>query len=87
VLYGFVDHGPYENSWGGPSLAGAWLVHFLVSLPFAFAVTVALMGLVAVHQRLGVVLAGGRPAPWLIPVVLVMPLPVAVLFVAWLHQI
>ncbi|GAA2958752.1 MULTISPECIES: NUDIX domain-containing protein [Streptomyces] len=28
ALYGFVGQGPYDTSWGGPSRAGAWLVHF-----------------------------------------------------------
>jgi hypothetical protein len=27
VLYGLVDPGPYNNSWGGPSRVGAWLAH------------------------------------------------------------
>src|SRR4051794_24904367 len=35
VLYGIVDRGPYDNAWGGPSRAGAWIVHLLISIPVA----------------------------------------------------
>jgi len=43
VLYPIFDSANLEHSWGGPSLACAWVVHFLlgavvlliVSLPFA----------------------------------------------------
>jgi len=43
LLYPIFDSANLEHSWGGPSLAGAWAVHFLlgavllliVSLPFA----------------------------------------------------
>jgi hypothetical protein len=33
LCYGLVDRGPYNHSWGGPTLAGAWAAHFAVSLP------------------------------------------------------
>ncbi|GAA4564559.1 hypothetical protein GCM10023176_10790 [Micromonospora coerulea] len=87
VLYGLVDPGPYTNSWGGPTRAGAWLAHFLVGLPMAAAGLVALVGIAAVHQRLTRSLDGVRPAPWLIPVTLLITLAGALLFVAWTHQI
>jgi hypothetical protein len=45
VLYGIVDHRPYNNSWGGPTRASASLVHFLVGVPFAVA------GLLALRDR------------------------------------
>jgi hypothetical protein len=87
VLYGIVDPGPYTHSWGGPTRAGAWLAHFLVGLPMAAAGLVALVGIAAVHQRLTRGLDGARPAPWLIPVTLLIALAGALLFVAWTHQI
>jgi hypothetical protein len=87
VLYGLVDPGPYDQSWGGPGRGGAWAAHFLISLPLAAAGIAVLIGIAAVHQRLTPVLAGRRPAPWVIPVALAIPVPAAVLFVAWLHQI
>ncbi|SCG53241.1 hypothetical protein [Micromonospora inositola] len=87
VLYGVVDPGPYTNSWGGPTRAGAWLAHFLVGLPLAAAGLAALVGIAAVHQRLTGGLDGARPAPWLIPVTLLIAVAGALLFVAWTHQI
>jgi hypothetical protein len=87
VFYGLVDHGPYNHSWGGPSRGGAWVAHFLVSLPFSVVGALALIGIAAVHQRLTSALDGGRPARWLVPVALFIPLPAVALFIAWLHQI
>jgi hypothetical protein len=87
VFYGLVDHGPYNHSWGGPSRGGAWVAHFLVSLPLSLAGALALIGIAAVHQRLTSALDGGRPARWLVPVALFIPLPAVALFIAWLHQI
>jgi len=87
VFYGLVDHGPYDRSWGGPSRAGAWFVHFLVGLPMAAAAVLLLAGIAALHGRLTTMLAGRRPGAWVLAVALVLPLPVVVLFIAWLHQI
>ncbi|MGC4747715.1 hypothetical protein ACLQ28_18975 [Micromonospora sp. DT201] len=87
VLYGFVDPGPYDHSWGGPTLAGAWVAHFLIGLPIAAVALAAMIGLAAVHQRLTRSLDGERRAPWLIPTVLLIALAGALLFVAWTHQI
>ncbi|MET8039680.1 hypothetical protein ABZU25_02310 [Micromonospora sp. NPDC005215] len=87
VLYGIVDPGPYDNSWGGPSRAGAWLAHFLVGLPMAAAGLAALIGIAAVHQRLTRRLDGERSPLWLIPTTVLMALAGALFFVAWTHQI
>jgi hypothetical protein len=87
VLYGLVDRGPYDASWGGPSRAGAWLAHFAVGIPFTVLAALALVGIAAIHQRLTAALAGQRRAPWLVPVALVVPVPAIVFFIAWLHQI
>ena len=87
VLYGLVDRGPYDHSWGGPSRAGAWLVHFLVGVPIAVAGLAALVGIAAVHQRLTASLGGERPARWLIPATVLIVLAAAALVVAWTRQI
>ncbi|WFF01821.1 hypothetical protein [Micromonospora sp. WMMD964] len=87
VLYGVVDPGPYDDSWGGPSRGGAWLAHFLVGLPLAAAGLAALIGIAAVHQRLTGRLDGERSPFWLLPTVLLMAVAGALLFVAWTHQI
>jgi hypothetical protein len=53
VLYGVVDRGPYDNAWGGPTRAGAWLAHFGLGLLFAAAGLALLWGIAQVHRRLG----------------------------------
>ena len=87
VFYGLVDHGPYTNSWGGPTRAGAWLAHFLIGVPEAGVCLLALIGIAAVHQRLTLSLDGGRRSPWLAPVALLISVAGALFFVAWLHQL
>ncbi|RZT81457.1 hypothetical protein EV382_4736 [Micromonospora violae] len=87
VLYGVVESGPYDNAWGGPTLAGAWLAHFLIGLPIAAAGLAALIGIAAVHQRLTRRLDGERGPLWLFPTVLLMALAATLLFIAWTHQI
>ncbi|CCH21743.1 hypothetical protein [Micromonospora lupini] len=87
MLYGIVDPGPYDHSWGGPTRAGAWLAHFLVGLPMAAAGLAALIGIAAVHQRLTRRLDGERSAAWLLPATLLIAAAGALFFVAWLHQI
>ena len=87
VLYGLVDRGPYDHSWGGPTRGGAWLAHFLVSVPFTLAALGALAGIAAVHQRLTRSLDGGRPAWWQLPLTAVICLAGAVLVFAWSRQI
>jgi len=83
-----VDHGPYDHSWGGPSLAGAWLAHAAVSLPFA-AAALGLLWLVAeLDTRLGAhLLRGERPRAWVWPTALLACAGGALFVVAWIHQL
>lgn len=87
VFYGLVDHGPYDTSWGGPTRAGAWAAHFLIGLPTAAASVLLLAGIATLHGRLTTMLTGRRPAPGVLAVALVLPLPAVALLIAWLHQI
>ncbi|MEV4620652.1 hypothetical protein AB0J74_18325 [Asanoa sp. NPDC049573] len=87
VLYGFVDRGPYDHSWGGPSRAGAWLAHFLIGTPEALAGLAALAGIAALHQRLTASLDGVRAPRWLFPTVALAVLAMVLLFVAWTRQL
>jgi hypothetical protein len=87
VFYGLVDHGPYNNSWGGPTRAGAWTAHFLISLPMAAAGLAALVGIALVHQRLTLALTGRPAGRWPIVAALLIPIPAVLFFIAWLHQI
>jgi hypothetical protein len=44
--------GSYRDSWGGPTLAGAWAVHAAVGLLFLFAIPWILKGTTALQSRL-----------------------------------
>lgn len=87
VLYGWVDPGPYDTAWGGPTRAGAWAAHFLIGLPMAAVAVLLLAGLSAVHDRLTGIFTGQRPPWWALTVALLVPLPAVALFIGWSHQI
>ncbi|MEV7530403.1 hypothetical protein ACIQNV_02590 [Streptomyces hydrogenans] len=87
LLYPLVESGPYDHSWGGPTLAGAWAAHFLVALPFAAAGLGALALLHRLHHRLAGRLWGRRVGAGPVLVTLVTALACAVLVVAWTHQL
>ncbi|BCJ28374.1 hypothetical protein [Actinocatenispora sera] len=87
LCYGLVDRGPYDHSWGGPTLAGAWAAHFAISLPFVAVGLLVLAGLDGLHRGFTAPLAGRRTPAWAPPVALVACAAGAVLFTAWLRQI
>ncbi|WP_203963676.1 hypothetical protein [Actinocatenispora thailandica] len=87
LCYGLVDRGPYDHSWGGPTMAGAWAAHFAISLPFLALGLLALAGLDGLHRQLAAPLAGRRTPAWAVLVALVGCVAGALLFVAWLRQI
>ncbi|MFJ8754014.1 hypothetical protein ACIREO_32515 [Streptomyces sp. NPDC102441] len=87
LFYGFVDHGPYDNSWGGPSLAGAWLAHFAVATPCAVALVAALYGVARLQERLTAPLRGERRPGWVLPAVLVCSAAGALFVFAFLRQL
>ncbi|WP_330237070.1 hypothetical protein [Streptomyces sp. NBC_00566] len=88
VLYGLVDHGPYDHSWGGPTRGGAWLAHFAVGLPVAVGGLALLWCVASLHDRLGArVVRGERTGVWVPPVALLACAAGAVFVVAWVHQL
>ncbi|MEU2236776.1 hypothetical protein [Streptomyces vietnamensis] len=87
VLYGLVDQGPYDHSWGGPSLAGAWVVHFLVALPFAAAGLGALWLLGGLHARLAGGMWGRRVGAGPVLALLLSSAAGIALVIAWIHQL
>ncbi|MGI5352306.1 hypothetical protein ACQEU8_29555 [Streptomyces sp. CA-250714] len=87
LFYGFVDSGPYDDSWGGPSKAGAWLAHFGVSLPISAAAIGLLYGLAALHRRLTAPLRGERRPAWVLPTVLLSCLATALFLFAFIRQL
>ena len=87
VLYGWVDPGPYDTSWGGPTRAGAWAAHFLVGLSLVPASVAALIGLAALHRRWTARLSGARGGAWILPAVLLICAAAALFLIGWVRQI
>ncbi|MDO3649590.1 hypothetical protein [Nocardia mangyaensis] len=86
LAYPLVSGG-YENAWGGPTLAGSWLVHAALGLLIA----PGLLGLVAWSGRLQLRLTRkvlGRVGPWwTVPAGVMFAVLGAVFFVAWTQQL
>ncbi|MEJ2867413.1 hypothetical protein WCD74_06520 [Actinomycetospora sp. OC33-EN08] len=83
-LYGFVVPGPYDDAWGGPTLAGAWTVHALVWVGVLVAALAMWWCLARLHAAVVEHLAGSRRRVWSVPVavlLLVLAVGFVVLFV------
>ncbi|MCH6160979.1 hypothetical protein [Streptomyces marispadix] len=87
LFYGFVDHGPYGDSWGGPSRTGAWLAHFAAGTPFAFAATALLYGVAELHRRTTAPLRGERRPWWALPTVLASGVAGVLFVIAFIRQL
>ncbi|MFD6282064.1 hypothetical protein ACFWFI_41890 [Streptomyces sp. NPDC060209] len=87
AFYGLVDQGPYDHSWGGPGKAGAWLAHFAVATPCAFAAVAGLYGVARLQERLTAPLRGERRPGWVLPAVLVCSAAGALFVVAFVRQL
>ncbi|MFC4128308.1 hypothetical protein [Nocardia rhizosphaerae] len=87
LLYPLLAANDYRNSWGGPTLLGAWLVHAGLSLLLApvFLGIVAALG--RLQLRLTRAVFGGGGSWWVLPAAVVLTAAGAVFFVAWMHQI
>lgn len=86
-FYGFVDHGPYDDSWGGPGRAGAWLAHFAVALPLAAAAAGLLCCLTHLHGLLTAPLRGARRPLWVLLSVPLLCLAGALFVTAFVRQL
>lgn len=64
ALYGVVDPGPYDHSWGGPTLAGAWLAHFGIGIVVLCLAALAPIGLGALRERLELPAHGVKAPRW-----------------------
>lgn len=83
LLYGLMGDGGYSASWGGPTLAGAWMVHAAIALtlvPFELGLIRAIGEL---HARL---LEPDRPT-WVMPGALLLGAVGAVFVVALVRQL
>ncbi|MGH3912320.1 MAG: hypothetical protein ACRDTC_02740 [Pseudonocardiaceae bacterium] len=87
LLYGLVDRGPYTESWGGPTLAGAWTAHALVALLTLAVAGLGFHGLVALHTGMTRRLLGTGSSGWTIPVALLIGAATLLLIIAWTRQI
>lgn len=87
AFYGFVDHGPYDDSWGGPTRAGAWLAHFGVGLLVLCSAAIVLMGLGALRNRLERPAYGEKVPRWAVALAVFLLIASAYLFGAWIAQI
>ncbi|MET7770661.1 hypothetical protein [Nocardia sp. NPDC005366] len=87
VAYPLVAAHDHENSWGGPTLGGAWLVHAALGVGLLPLWGVLLAGLGAIQVGLANRLLGRTGPWWPVPVSLVLAAGGVLLFVAWLHQI
>ncbi|MFJ2666703.1 hypothetical protein ACIO14_20385 [Nocardia fluminea] len=87
LAYPLVAADGYETSWGGPTLAGAWLVHAGLGAVIA-PVLVAMIALFGQLQlRVTRTVLGGDRSWWAIPAALVLGAAGALFFVAWVRQI
>ncbi len=67
-LYGFVVPGPYDDAWGGPSLAGAWVVHAAVWVGVGAVAVGMWWAVAALDDRVAAHVRGERSAAWSVPV-------------------
>lgn len=87
VLYPLVDHGPYTHSWGGPSVAGAWLAHFGVGVPFAVAGVGALWLLGRLHSSLAGWMWGREVGLGPVFAAAAASVGGVAVVIAWIHQV
>jgi hypothetical protein len=87
LLYGFVDPGPYDGAWGGPSRAGAWRMHALIAVPLGALTAGLFLGTRRLRRRLARQ-ERGEPAAWWVRPAAVTACVAAALFVAaWTRQL
>lgn len=88
ALYGLVDDGPYDGSWGGPTRTGAWLVHAAIAVPLGAAAVLLLVAVERLRARLVVPTADGEPTAWWVRPAALTACTVTALFVAaWTQQL
>ncbi|GAB2609129.1 hypothetical protein GCM10027269_76670 [Kribbella endophytica] len=87
-FFGLVEHGPFgPETWGGPTLTGAWIVHAAVAVPVIVLIPLALWGMRRLHATMTRGLYGAALSWWVRPVAVLIAVAGAALFVAWVRQI
>ncbi|MEU4607256.1 hypothetical protein AB0F43_30090 [Kribbella sp. NPDC023972] len=87
VFYGFVERGPVgPGTWGGPTLAGAWVAHAVISVPIVVGLLCAMGGIRMLHGRLVRRLygLGGR---WVLPATIGVCATGMLLMWSWIQQL
>ncbi|MBF6384228.1 hypothetical protein IU444_08790 [Nocardia farcinica] len=87
LAYPVLTGDDYANSWGGPTLAGAWAVHAVLGVALLPVWLLAIAGLGAVQWRLAQRLLGRTGPPWAIPLSIALAAAGALLFIAWTRQL
>ncbi|WP_378729605.1 hypothetical protein [Nocardia brasiliensis] len=86
VCYPLVASDDYENSWGGPTLTGAWSVHALIGIAMLPVWLLLLAGLGTLQVRVARGLLGRAGPRWPVPVALLLCAAGVLFFLAWLQQ-
>jgi hypothetical protein len=86
-LYGFVVPGPFDDAWGGPTLAGAWTVHALVWVGVLLAALAMWWCLARLQAAVVEHLSGSRRRVWALPVAVLLLLLAAGFVVLWVRQL
>lgn len=87
ALYPLLDAHDYRNSWGGPTLAGAWAVHAALAVPIVLAAVWLLRGLVVLGSCDQESSTVARSHWWSRPLAILLAAAGAVLFVGWINQL
>jgi hypothetical protein len=87
LLYGLTDGGSADTAWGGPTLAGAWVVHAILALALVPVYLALFAGLGWLQRALATRLLGRGGSAHVIGAAGVVSLGAAVFFVAFLHQL
>lgn len=87
-FYGFVEDGPFgPGTWGGPTKAGAWLVHAGVAVPIIVLIPFVLRGLALVHAAAIRRLYGSAVGWWVLPATTLIAVGGMLFFYSWTRQI
>ncbi|GAA0624128.1 hypothetical protein HPO96_33900 [Kribbella sandramycini] len=87
-FYGLVERGPYgPGTWGGPTMAGAWAVHALVSVPIIVVLAFVLRGITGLYGALLRRLDGTSTAKWVLPATIALCVAVTFVILSWLAQL
>jgi hypothetical protein len=87
LAYPLVGDRDLENSWGGPTLMGAWAVHAALAVLLQPVAAVLLADVGVLQLRLADRLLARTGAWWPVPAAVALAGAGIVLFVAWWQQI